>query len=397
MNVLHVNHFGSNAGGVEGYIAEVSSALSAAGHASHLVYFAGDEASALIEHRTRVEYSDDAEPLKSATPQLERIMAEFHPDVAFVHALYDPALMGWIFRRLPTIAYVHGPYVGCPGNALYLKRSSRVCMRKGGPVCLLNAQLERCCFGRSPVTHLRQLVKMMALIRKYRDAKTHLLVGSRFMQQHLNRNGIPLDRIGILPPVLIGADLSKFERSLEPRTILYAGRLTSEKGLAQLMEALAPIHDKWKLLVAGDGPQRSACEQLAGRLDISERVDFLGWVLRSDMHALYRRCGFIVFPSLWPEPFGRIGPESFSHGRPVIAFAVGGIPDWLDDGRVGYLVAPGNVGQMSDCILRLLNSPEAQEEMGRTALAKARTAWNGEEHVDALIAHMESARKKFGS
>jgi glycosyltransferase involved in cell wall biosynthesis len=177
--------------------------------------------------------------------------------------------------------------------------------------------------------------------------------------------------------------------------ILFGGRVIAEKGLRQLIEALASVRGNWRLIVAGDGPGRAGCEQLAEHLGINQHIEFAGWVEPAQMTALYRHCTFAVMPSLWPEPYGRIGPEAFVHGRPAIAFSVGGIPDWLDDGETGYLVAPGNVAELSTAIARLLEKPDEQERMGRTARERARVHWNAETHVQVLLAAFQAAIRGF--
>jgi glycosyltransferase involved in cell wall biosynthesis len=269
----------------------------------------------------------------------------------------------------------------------------RACNRKADLGCLWNAQVERCCFGRSPLTHLRRLAQTHSLLTEYRITNAPILVGSKFMQRHLTRNGIPPERIRILPPVVINRRVAHFIPPLEPRSMIFAGRLTPEKGLPLLFEALAQIQDEWKLYVAGDGPERRSYQQLADRLGILNRIDFRGWVMNSEMQELYHRCGFAIVPSIWPEPYGRVGPEAFSNGRPVIAFAVGGIPDWLDDRETGYLVAPANVTQLKDRIADLLDNSNEQERMGRVALDLSHHLWHATHHVKELLECFTEAQK----
>ena len=70
-------------------------------------------------------------------------------------------------------------------------------------------------------------------------------------------------------------------------------------------------------------------------------IEFVGWVNAQQADVLLTDCDVLVLPSLWPEPFGLVGSEAARHGVPVVAFAVGGITEWLTDGVNGYL-APGD-------------------------------------------------------
>jgi glycosyltransferase involved in cell wall biosynthesis len=389
VRVLHLSHYGSLVGGVEGYISDVSSALQKAGHRSHLVYFHQESRNDLIPDMTYAPLPEWPSPPIEAQQALGRLIAEYHPDVAYVHAVYHPQMIEWIARRLPTVAYVHGPYPVCPGFKQYLPRHSRICPHAAGPICLLNAQIEHCCWGRNPIKHLSLLKRIGAFVEAYRQVGV-ILVGSRFMQRLLGQGSIPPDRISILPPVLI-ADAPRPEPKEGSSSVLFAGRLTLEKGLRHLLKALATVQTEWQLAIAGDGEEREPCQQLARQLGISDRVHFLGWLDNAEMAAALQSCACVAVPSLWPEPYGRIGPEAFIHGRPVVAYAVGGIPDWLEDGISGYLIKPGDIDELGQRLESLLRSPISRREMGEQAWQRAASAWSAEKHIERLETLLERA------
>jgi glycosyltransferase involved in cell wall biosynthesis len=384
VRILHFNQYRSHKGGVESYIADVATALQAAGHESHLVSFTPHEAADLIADTTYVPLSDWPAPIDAATEVIGNVIARFKPDVAYIHAVYNPQLVNWIARRLPAVAYIHGPYPVCPGSSQYLRKHSRVCPERAGIVCLLNAQTEMCCWGRNPIKHFRLLARVNAFKQAHQQVK-FLLVGSQFMKELLIRNGNHSEQIRILAPVLIEEPLPELPSVDDSMTVLYAGRLTPEKGLRQLIEALASITTDWRLLVAGDGPERNVCQSLATQLNLANKIQFTGWLNTTQMHEWFRRCAVVAFPSLWPEPFGRIGPEAFIHAKPVIAYSTGGIPDWLDDGVTGYLVQPGNIIQMGQRLGALLDSRELRRQFGEQARQVATARWNADDHVAHLM------------
>ncbi|MBN1875882.1 MAG: glycosyltransferase family 4 protein [Anaerolineae bacterium] len=369
----------------------MSRALIMAGHETRLVSFASERSDDLMPGTTQVVTSD----VEAALSDIERVIADFRPDVAYTHAVYDPLVLRWIYGRLPAIAYIHSPYLICPGYALFLRRSVKACDRTAGPVCIVNAQIERCCFGRNPAGHIRRLHQVRALIRA--TSQVDVLVGSDYMRHRLIVNGLPVERLGLLAPLLFFETASEYVLPPAPEVILFAGRVTPEKGLRDLIQALALLRSDWRLIVAGDGPDRVACEQLSERLHVAQRVDFVGWVTPERMKMLYQRCAFFAMPSLWPEPYGRVGPEAFLHGRPVVAYAVGGIPDWLEHGKNGYLAVPGDVGSLSSAIQRLLENPDECERMGRQAQEGASLRWSAEAHVQKLEAHLQAAIHRFSS
>lgn len=390
MKILHLNQCGTPAGGVEGYIADVSRALSKAGHETRLVSFAAENPTQLMPGTVQVIATHTGDILAG----VEETIANFRPDVAYVHAIYQPWLVKWLAQRLPVLAYVHGPYLVCPGSGQYLRRSMQICLRRSSLGCLKNAQTERCCFGRNPARHVGMLKRVYGFIDTYHDLP--VLVGSEYMRDLLARNDIPAGNIGLLPPILLPDQLPNPTGDTHSRTILCAGRLVPEKGLSSLMEALAHVRREWELMVAGDGPERPYLEQLAQSRGLADKVHFLGWRTESEMSDLYRQCSFVAVPSLWPEPFGRVGPEAARHGRAAVAFDVGGVRAWLDDGVTGYLAPPGNVDALAAILQRLLNDPDHCRCLGEQAFAIAGQRWKELDHVHLLTEHLTKAIAEWG-
>ena len=242
--------------------------------------------------------------------------------------------------------------------------------------------------------HLRILARARAFVSIYQSIDT-ILVGSNYMRQLLVRGGITADAITILPPVLVRTPQPPVPYLQDSRTILFAGRLVSEKGLHLLIQALASVKGEWELVVAGDGRERERYEALCGELGLRDRVHFKGWLGQKELAASYEAGAFVVVPSLWPEPFGRIGPEAFIRGRPVVAFATGGIPDWLEHGTDGYLAPAGDIGQLAFRIQKLLDTPGLRTEMGRRAREKVIAAWDASTHIHRLEDIFEAAVVRF--
>jgi glycosyltransferase involved in cell wall biosynthesis len=329
----------------------------------------------------------------AAIDMLGQLITQFAPHVAYVHAVYHPGLIRWLVERLPTVAYVHSPYLVCPGSAQYLRRSERVCPHAAGLICLINAQRERCCWGRNPWNHVLFLMRVRAFIRAYEGVQL-ILVGSRYMQRLLQRNGIPGARISVLPPVIGPRRLSSIVPAEESNTILFAGRLVPAKGLHHLVRALATIQSDWKLIVAGEGEERLACAELAHGLGVARSVHFVGWLDEREMQARIKASAAVAVPSLWPEPYGRVGPEAFFCARPVVAYAVGGIPEWLDDGVSGYLISPGDVVGLGQTIGFVLERPRLRAQMGQRARQYAVSTWRASAHVEQLIRRFQQALRR---
>jgi glycosyltransferase involved in cell wall biosynthesis len=388
VKVLHVNDFGSRQGGTEAYIAEVAAALQMAGHESHLVYFKGDNAEQMLPS-THITLPAWPASIEATAREIDHVIEQFRPDVAYLHVTWHPALVEWLAQRLPTVAFVHAPYVACPGSAKYLRRSDQVCEHRAGPICLWNGQMQRCCWGRNPLKHLRALQLMQAFTHAYQHVPA-ILVGTNFMRDLLTLNGFPAGHIDLLSPVLLPDTATPMPVSTAA-TVLFAGRLVPEKGVQDLIQALASVTVDWKMIVAGEGPDRGAAQALADRLGVTHRIEFAGWLNEVQMDEAYRQSACVAYPSRWPEPFGRVGPEAFVRGRPVVAYATGGIPTWLQDGVNGYLVPPGDVRSFGQRLQQVLSDAALQKQLGKQAHHYALAEWNSAAHVEKLVSVFKSA------
>jgi glycosyltransferase involved in cell wall biosynthesis len=255
----------------------------------------------------------------------------------------------------------------------------------------VQAFLERC-QPRRPGPLARNFVQMRRMQEWARNVEV-LQVDSRDMKERLVTAGYNPDRIVILPtavrmpaePPAVGPG------PLPGPQVLFAGRLTPQKGLRYLLEAVRMSRVPYRLIVAGEGPDAAGSRALAGRLGLADRVDFVGWRSLEQMEGLYAACALVVVPSVWPEPFGMVGPEAMGHAKPVVASAVGGIPDWLEDGVTGFLVPPGDVRALAGRIDRLLEDGDLAHRMGEAGRAKALRLYGQEVHVRTLVGLLERA------
>jgi glycosyltransferase involved in cell wall biosynthesis len=224
--------------------------------------------------------------------------------------------------------------------------------------------------------------------RQLHDALLHaprVLVAAPYMQSLLVQNGFSAQRVDILPPHFCAeSEIPPYQSPARPKTLLFAGRLEVEKGLPYLLRALAGLPADVELVVAGDGTLRGDYETLARTLGIAARVRWVGWQSAAEMAAWYGRCAAVVIPSVCPEAFGKAGVEALAHGRPVVAFDVGGISSWLEHGVNGYLVTPADSDALAYAIAHLLDDPTQSEAMGRAGQGAVRTNYPAQQHLATL-------------
>ncbi len=155
----------------------------------------------------------------------------------------------------------------------------------------------------------------------------------------------------------------------EPPHVLYVGRLSEEKGVRELAVAA----DGLPLVVVGDGPLRSLFPKAKG------------FVPPTALGPFYERASVVVVPSR-REGYGMVAREAMAYGRPVVATAVGGLTDAIDDCATGLLVPPGDTTALRSAIERLLGDRELRERLGATAARHARERFSSERAAQALVA-----------
>ncbi len=107
-------------------------------------------------------------------------------------------------------------------------------------------------------------------------------------------------------------------------------------------------------------------------MGLEKNISFEGFVEYDRITSYYVSTSIVLFPSIWPEPFGRISVEAMASGKPVIATRVGGIPEVVEHGRTGLLVEPGNSRQIAEAVLYLLENKDIAKKMGANGIEEAK-------------------------
>jgi glycosyltransferase involved in cell wall biosynthesis len=178
---------------------------------------------------------------------------------------------------------------------------------------------------------------------------------------------------GVVVPETVG-------ESEEPPHVLYVGRLSEEKGVLELLEATVGL----RRVVVGDGPLR-------------DRVpDATGFVPPGELGPYYERAAVVVCPSR-REGYGIAAREAMAHGRPVVACAVGGLLDAVEDGVTGLLVPGRDPVALREAIQRLLGDAELRQRLARAARNAARERFSWERAIQETIDAYRTASTSPGT
>lgn len=229
-----------------------------------------------------------------------------------------------------------------------------------------------------------------------------LIVQSREEERLLRLLSIPLPPVRIVPPGHAPFPSPASGAAFRDRYgiggpyVLFVGRLASNKGLGTLLEAFVPLARRTPsaslVLIGPDGGMRATLESRARALDIASRVKLLGWIADEAMLAsAFREARFFVLPSEY-EAFGLVLLEAMGQGTAVIATRVGGIPEFVEDGRAGLLVPPGDPARLSEAIERLWADPAGTAALGAYGRDRIAPRYRWGTVADRLAAIYEEAR-----
>lgn len=153
--------------------------------------------------------------------------------------------------------------------------------------------------------------------------------------------------------------------------LLMLARLHEEKGHRVLFDAIPQITARMgpiRVLLGGDGPQRAELEAEVQKRGLGESICFLG--RRSEVAELISLSSLLVLPSL-AESFGFVSLEAMSLGKPVVASAVGGTPEVVQDGQTGLLVPPLDAPALAAAVCRVLQNPSLAKTLGEAGVRRA--------------------------
>ena len=392
MRLLIANQQARSMGGVESYLRFLLPALAPrVGALALLTRETGDPGPDGVP-TTGVEWL----PVSGESPgELSAAAAAWKPDVVYSHGFGPPEYEAALVAGFPTAVFMHNHGGLCvSGTKCHTFPAPQPCTRTLGLGCLA-LWYPRRCGGLNPLVAVRRYRTEVRRLQTFKDART-VVVASRYMAGEMIRNGVPAERVKLLP--LFPAGASPDPSPPNPRAptgrILYVGRIVATKGWSHLLAALPGASERLgrplTLVVAGDGPDRQKFESESRRRGVP--AEFLGWIDTPRREAEMRTADLLVVPSLAPEGFGLVGIEAGCVGLPAVAYEVGGIPDWLEAGVSGEM-APGerlDPRQLADAIVRALADPVHWQKLRVGAWEVARR-FSVEAHLDRLIPILEAA------
>lgn len=191
------------------------------------------------------------------------------------------------------------------------------------------------------------------------------------------------EKIIVIHNGVILPEYQKTERS--DTNVLFLGRLGERKGTFDLLKAIPKVLESIPdatFYLGGDG-EVEKCIELVRRTRIESHIHFLGWVRDAEKESYFRKCSVFILPS-YHEGMPMSVLEAMSYGLATISTNTGGIPQIIENGVDGIRVNAGDINEISDSLINVLNSKAERERLGKAGRRKIEQKFNAKNNIDAL-------------
>lgn len=335
----------------------------------------------------------------NAKKRLSKLLDKYQVDIAHLHNIHhqiSPSILHELKKRkIPVVMTFHDFKMVCASYSMLADgRPCEAC--SGGKY--FNALKNRCVKESKSKSALATLE--MFLHHNVLDIYSNVdifISPSLFLKNKLEEMGFKKD-ITHLPNFI---DIKKFEQikgdkeDKHNNSIVYFGRLSSEKGLWTLLKAAKSLNGI-EIKIIGDGPIKNTLEEKVKREGI-DNINFLGYMKGEYLYKEIVKSKTVVMPSEWYENNPMSVIEAFALSKPVIGSRIGGIPELVRDNETGFTFESGNAEDLSEKIKELLGNTSLLRKMGENARRFVETELNPEKHYQRLMEIYQMAMNSQGS
>ena len=372
--ILFISEFAGFIGGTEKYIFSVADLLKAKGFVCDMIYKtkanAFDKFKSVFENCVDVENSNE--------------LASLHYQIKTMHRTEDFSFLKFALEKFSPTLFVHDHTYVCPKGYKYFPYKRKNCSLKYGKV--------RCglCSMAVPPRHFTNgianaLKRNFSTMPKLFDIMAKFpsyVVLSDFMRDELVKNGIDKNKISLISPFV---DIYETQKQVSDSNfkILFAGQHVASKGLHLLFESLSKMKNDFVLDVLGEGARTPFYKGLATQMNLESKIKFHGFV--ENPQTFYQEADVVVFPSMWQEPFGLVGIEAMANSKPVVAFDVGGVRQWLENGKNGILVPERDTNAFANALDTLATDVQKRNQLGNYAKEFVEKHFTKEKFLESFL------------
>jgi len=407
MKVLQVNKFLYRRGGAESYMLDLGAALAGRGHGVEYWGMVHPENPPLRYDHLFVPETDFESPpdglgermlmagrllySPGARWRLHKVVDDYRPDVVHAHNVYhqlSPSVLAAAGRNgARVVMTLHDYKLACPVYR-FLNEDGICVACEGGR--WYQATLRRCTRGMLGPSMLNTAEAYLHHGLHLYERHVDLFVSpSRFLADKVIAAGVPAAKVEVLPNF---ADLDRIQPRPGGEGVVFAGRLSAEKGVATLVDAVAGLEGV-TLDVYGTGPEEPTLRATAAAT-AAGRIRFHGRRTAADVAQAMAASAVVAVPSEWYENCPMVVLEAMAAAKPVVATALGGIPELVEDGVTGLLVPPADPQALATVLGRVLADGALAADLGAAARSRAEALHSLGGHLEAVEAFYAGAGAK---
>lgn len=348
MKILQINKYDYRKGGSETHFFDLIDLLRSKGHEVSVFTARGNSGDMELPELISFDKFSLRNILKmlwnhDAVRKLDAVLASEKPDIAHLHNIYhhlSPAIIHLLKkRRIPIAMTLHDYKIICPNYKLF--NQGKICEKcKGGKYyhCLF----DKCVKGSRAKSLLAMIEAYLhrKMLKSYEKVDI-FIAPSRFIKDKFVEFGVPAEKIEVIHNFVSLRPAKSVEK--QENYILYFGRLSEEKGIDSLVEAMAYVNGDIRLKIVGNGETKK-------NLKSEDRIEVLGYMDGVELTKAVSGAIAVVIPSVWYENMPLSMLEAMAAGKAVIAADIGGIPEIIRDGENGFLFEAGNANELAEKI-----------------------------------------------
>ncbi len=310
---------------------------------------------------------------REAVKKIEKLILEEKPDIAHAHNIYHyltPAIFRVLKKHnIPIVMTLHDYHMICPNYKLFVRGNiCEKCKKTKYYNCLFN----KCVKNSIPMSAVAMVEAYFNKVLGLYDNVDKFIAPSYFMKQKCIEFGIAENKIEMVRNNFAVNNAKNIEQiQKEKNYFLYWGRLSEEKGLNRLIEAVGILDKKQmlqdkKLYIVGRGPEEESLRQQVKNKQLDEKIKFLGFKSGDELNDIVEQSMFVVYPSIWYENAPFVVIEAQDMQKPVIVSNLGGTSELIVEGKSGVIYKANDmddlVGKMKVMIEK---TPEERAQMGK--------------------------------
>lgn len=392
MRILLVNKFHYLRGGSEKYYFELANLLKSHGHT--VAFFSmkneknittGDKEYFVDEIDMNTGSKLEAFNViysKKNKALMEKALNEFKPDIVHINN-FQRQLSASIIeavkeKNIPIVMTAHDLNPICPASImLYDGKICEDCITKGYTQCIK----KKCIKGSTLKSLLGCIEKKYYDYHKIFCDIDCIISPSNFNKEQLLKGKLKCNDIKVLHNFVNETEHCGYKSK---GYAFYFGRLSAEKGVLNLIEAIKAL-PQGKLLVAGDGPEREKIEEYIQQNKLQERIILLGYLNQNEIREHIEKARFIVVPSVCYEncPYSIL--EAMEIGKPIIGSRIGGIPELVKDGENGYTFNSDNIKELKDKMKLLFDNDEKADLFSKNSRRMFEQSYSSESYYNNIM------------